>query len=190
MLLPDGVEVHNLECHADERGRLTELFKSSRLGVEIQQVNLSNSNAGSLRGVHCHLHHDDLMAAAHGSFELGLHDLRPGSPTEGLSATMRVSAFQQIVRIPVGVAHGFFFAKDTSMIYAFTKAYDPEDVLGCRWDDPELGFEWSMTGEPALSERDQSAGTLAELRDEIRSRYLDLRSRTNADTISGRASPS
>lgn len=187
MLLPHGVEVHELQCHLDERGQLTELFKSSRLNVEIQQVNLSSSNAGSLRGVHCHLHHDDLMAASHGSFELGLHDLRPGSTTEGLSATMRLTAFQQIVRIPVGVAHGFWFAEDTMMIYGFTKPYDSEDVLGCRWNDPELGFEWSVTGEPMLSERDRTAGTLAQLREQIRSKYLDLRSRTNADSFSVRA---
>lgn len=72
-------------------------------------------------------------------------------------------------------------------IYGFTKPYDSEDVLGCRWNDPELGFEWSVTGEPMLSERDRTAGTLAQLREQIRSKYLDLICRTNADSFSVRA---
>ena len=41
--------------------------------------------------------------------------------------------------------------------------WDPEDELGCRWDDPALGISWPCE-EPQISERDRTLGPLSELR--------------------------
>ena len=39
--------------------------------------------------------------------------------------------------------------------YKCTDFYHPGDEGGMKWDDPEIGIEWPLDGEPLLSEKDQ-----------------------------------
>jgi dTDP-4-dehydrorhamnose 3,5-epimerase len=165
-VLPAGVELRSLEPHADERGVFTELFRDSwGLPVEPVQWNVVGSDANVLRGVHAHWRHADYLTVVSGRAAIGLHDLREGSPTEGLGTIVDLDAREpSALSIPPGVAHGFYFPEPSLHVYAVSHEWDPRDELGCRWDDPELEIEWPCSA-PLISERDRTLGRLSELRD-------------------------
>jgi dTDP-4-dehydrorhamnose 3,5-epimerase len=164
-VLPEGVSILRLTPHADDRGVFTELFRSSwDAGVAPVQWNAVRSEPNVLRGVHAHIRHADYLTVVAGKATIGLHDLRSGSPTEGLGATVELAAGEPAALvIPVGVAHGFYFHEASLHVYAVSHEFDPADELGCRWDDPALDIAWPCT-EPLLSPRDRELGTLSELR--------------------------
>jgi dTDP-4-dehydrorhamnose 3,5-epimerase len=165
-MLPAGVTLVALTPHADERGVFTELYRSSwEPGVEPVQWNAVRSEANVLRGVHVHRRHTDYLTVVSGSATIGLHDLRPGSPTEGVGTTVRLEPGEPAALvIPAGVAHGFYFHEPSIHVYAVSHEFDPADELGCRWDDPELAIAWPCV-EPFTSRRDHELGPLAELRE-------------------------
>jgi len=163
-VLPAGVELQQLEPHADERGVFTELFRDSwGLDVAPAQWNVVRSDANVLRGVHAHWRHADYLTVVAGRASIGLHDLREDSPTEGLGTVVELAGeAPQGLSIPPGVAHGFYFHEPSLHVYAVSHEWDPADELGCRWDDPELRISWPCSA-PLLSERDRSLGRLSEL---------------------------
>lgn len=164
-MLPHGVELRALTPHADSRGVFTELFRDSwALDIAPAQWNVVRSEPNVLRGVHAHWRHADYLTVVAGRATIGLHDLREGSPTEGLGATVELAEdAPRALTIPTGVAHGFYFHGPSIHVYAVSHEWDPADELGCRWDDPELAIEWPST-EPAISDRDRELGPLSELR--------------------------
>ena len=166
VVLPAGVRLVPLAPHADERGVFTELFRASwDVGVAPVQWNAVSSNENVLRGVHAHVRHMDYLTLAVGHATIGLHDLRPDSPTEGLGTTVELHAEEpSALVIPVGVAHGFYFHAERSLhVYAVSQEFDPADELGCRWDDPGLDIAWPCS-DPLISPRDEALGSLSELR--------------------------
>ena len=174
-MLPAGVTLRPLEPHPDERGSFVELHRSSWSdGPPMRQWNAVRSRAGVLRGVHVHARHDDLVTVPVGHAHIGLHDQRPGSPTEGLAALVELGEDAPgALFVPHGVAHGFLFPVASLHVYAVSHEFDPADELGCRFDDPELGIPWPRT-DVALSPRDRAAGTLAALRAELVARTTAL----------------
>lgn len=166
--LPQGVELVSLTPHSDERGTFTELFRDEwALGVAPTQWNAVRSDAGVLRGVHAHLSHADYLTVPLGEATIGLRDLRPASPTHGLSTTVQLgSDHPAALTIPPGVAHGFLFHAPSLHVYAVSHYWDKADELGCRWDDGGLEIPWPA--EPRLvSSRDAGLGTLAQLKSAI-----------------------
>ena len=94
---------------------------------------------------------------------LGLHDMRPRSPTYMLSVLQRLAGDRpSSIAIPPGVAHGFYFATPTTYCYAVSHYWNPSDELGCRWNDPMLGLAWPTT-DVLLSPRDAGASGYEEL---------------------------
>lgn len=163
----DGVQARVLTPHVDPRGTFTELYRDEwGLGARPVQWNAVRSEAGVLRGFHCHLRHADVITVAAGRMLLGLHDLRPDSPTAGVAQLLPVEAFSAVVAVPPGVAHGFYFPEPSLHVYAVSETFDPADELGCRWDDPEIGLEWPCIA-PSLSERDTHAGSFSAMRDAV-----------------------
>jgi dTDP-4-dehydrorhamnose 3,5-epimerase len=164
-MLPQGVEIHELEPHADSRGVFVELFRDSwSLDVAPVQWNAVQSRANVLRGVHAHWRHADYLTIVSGRATIGLYDVREGSQTEGLGATVELTAEAPgALTIPPGVAHGFYFHEPSIHVYAVSHDWDPTDELGCRWDDPELALAWPCTA-PDISDRDRALGPLSELR--------------------------
>ncbi len=127
------------------------------------QWNAVHSSANVLRGVHVHRRHADYLTLVSGAATIGLHDLRPASPTEGEGRIVELAAAApSALVIPQGVAHGFYFHEPSIHVYAVSHEFDPADELGCRWDDPALGIAWPCT-EPEISNRDGSLGSLNEL---------------------------
>jgi dTDP-4-dehydrorhamnose 3,5-epimerase len=48
------------------------------------------------------------------------------------------------------------------VLYKTTDYYAPQFERSIRWDDPQLGIDWQIAGEPVLSSKDASAPLLAE----------------------------
>lgn len=163
----EGVSHLDLEQHGDERGFFMETFRASWFpGVTFVQGNLSRSAAGVLRGLHYHLHQDDLWLVPAGTAFAALVDLRRDSSTYLAVETFDLSG-GRAVYIPTGVAHGFYARDDLLMTYLVTNYYDGSDELGVAWDDPSLGVSWP-TADPVLSARDRNNVRWAEVAVESR----------------------
>jgi len=162
--LPHGVALHPLVERPDARGTFTELFRAEwKLGPQPLQWNFVRSAAGVLRGVHVHPHHADYLVVLEGCATIGLVDLRPGSPSERLAASLALDARTPCaIVIPPGVAHGFYFDVPSLHLYGVDHYWDPADELGCRFDDPDLGLRWPATPK-RVSERDLGLPPLAAL---------------------------
>lgn len=159
------MQLRALTTHADDRGSFTELFRDEwGLPVAPVQWNAVHSAEGVLRGVHVHTRHADVLTVVAGRAAIGLHDLRPGSATEGRAAIVELTGDDMAtIAMPPGVAHGFCFVEPSVHVYAVDRYWDVTDELGCRWDDPGLGIDWPIE-EPLLSRRDADLGSLDELR--------------------------
>jgi len=162
--LPDGVKLLPLETHHDERGSLTELFRTSWVtGVDLVQWNYVASARDVLRGVHLHLKHDDYLILVSGHATIGLRDLRRNSTTHGITALVEMNGNDpRALIIPTGVAHGFYFHEPSVHIYGVSEFWDEQDELGCHWADPELEINWP-NGAPIISARDAALPSLREL---------------------------
>jgi dTDP-4-dehydrorhamnose 3,5-epimerase len=160
-LEPDAivdVVVVEPDTHGDDRGSFTETYRRSwfPLGREMVQTNCSEKAAGSLVGLHYHLHQADYWFVTRGQAHVVLHDLRQGSPTDRATLSLRLDTeSRRGVFIPPGVAHGFAALSDLTLVYLVDSYYNPDDELGVAWDDAEVGAEWGVAG-PVLSARDQS----------------------------------
>lgn len=159
-----GVVVTRLDPHEDERGRLTEVFRASwPTGVQPIQWNVVSSAPNVLRGVHVHTKHSDYLTCVAGGLLLGLKDIRRGSPTEGRAEMHLLRPEDGVaVSVPPGVAHGFYFAEPSMLVYSVSEYWSIDDEFGCRWDDPDTGLNWPCTA-PVLSPRDRDAGSFADM---------------------------
>jgi dTDP-4-dehydrorhamnose 3,5-epimerase len=65
--------------------------------------------------------------------------------------------------ITAGFAHGFLVLSEfAEFLYKTTDYYAPEFERSLMWNDPALGIDWPLGGEPLLSAKDQAALPLAE----------------------------
>jgi len=159
----------------DNRGWFAEVFNQSTFSAaglpeQFVQDNQSRSLRGTLRGLHAQLLQPQgkLIRALQGEiFDVAV-DIRPGSPTFGkwTGATLSADDFRQMF-VPPGLAHGFCVLSDFAEVaYKCTDFYDPDDEIGVRWNDPDLGIDWPIR-DPLLSEQDATLPTLFELRTRI-----------------------
>jgi dTDP-4-dehydrorhamnose 3,5-epimerase len=66
--------------------------------------------------------------------------------------------------IPAGFLHGFVTrVPDTEIVYKCTDYYSPTCDGAVRFDDPAIGINWQLEGEPLLSDKDADAGFLSDL---------------------------
>jgi dTDP-4-dehydrorhamnose 3,5-epimerase len=154
----DGVVIVRPLAHGDDRGRFAETYRRSWFpeGTEMVQGSRSDKVAGSLVGIHYHLHQADYWYIVQGTARVVLHDLRQGSPTDGATVSFEMGdSLECGVYIPPGVGHGFAALTDVTLTYLVDQYYSPEDELGVAWDDPDIAADWGLT-DPILSRRDQT----------------------------------
>jgi dTDP-4-dehydrorhamnose 3,5-epimerase len=169
----DGVVVVWPRSFADPRGRFVESWRREWVpgGREMVQANRSDKVAGSLVGLHYHLHQADYWYVVSGRARSVLHDLRAGSPTEGVTMAVEQGDGHDCgLYIPPGVAHGFAAHTDLTMTYLVDRYYDPADELGVAWDDPALAIDWGVA-DPVLSGRDRSNPRRADIPPTLVPRY-------------------
>jgi dTDP-4-dehydrorhamnose 3,5-epimerase len=132
------------------------------------QTNRADRSAGSLVGLHYHLHQADYWYVPFGTARVVLHDLRTGSPTDGATETFDLGGEHHPgVFIPPGVAHGFAAVTDMTITYLVDGYYNPADELGVAWDDPHIAADWGVS-DPVLSERDAANPKRAEIAERVR----------------------
>jgi dTDP-4-dehydrorhamnose 3,5-epimerase len=151
----------------DERGFFFESYNERQweektgLRTRFVQDNHSRSAKGVLRGLHYQIRQPQgkLVRCAVGEvFDVAV-DLRRSSPTFGKWSGALLSAEnKRQMWVPEGFAHGFLVLSDAAeFLYKTTDYYAPENERGIVWNDPELGIDWPIEGEPVLSKKDAEA---------------------------------
>jgi len=170
--IPD-VLVLEPKVFGDERGFFFESFnqrawdKKTGLKTTFVQDNHSRSTQGVLRGLHYQLPpvaQGKLVRCVVGEvFDVAV-DLRKNSPFFGKWVGVRLSAEnKRQFWVPEGFAHGFLVLSDVAeLLYKATAYYAPEYERCLAWNDPDLGVEWPIKGQPVLSEKDACGSLLAQ----------------------------
>lgn len=164
-----GVLLLEPRVFGDTRGFFLEswnkqTFADLGLDLDFVQDNHSRSARGVLRGLHYQLHQPQgkLVRVVGGAvFDVAV-DLRKASPHFGKWVGFELSAEnQRMMWIPPGFGHGFLVLSETAdFLYKTTALYAPQWDRGVRWNDPDIGVEWPLSGEPQLSGKDQVAPLL------------------------------
>ena len=179
-----GVYVVTPKVFADPRGCFVETYRREWIpsGREMIQGNRGDRQAGTVVGLHYHLHQADYWYVPAGIARVVLHDLREGSATDGATQVIDLGSKpgtagadhdHRGVFIPPGVAHGFAALTDMTITYLVDGYYNPSDELGVAWDDPAIGADWGVA-EPILSDRDKANPARADL-DPARRPHVSLR---------------
>jgi dTDP-4-dehydrorhamnose 3,5-epimerase len=69
-----------------------------------------------------------------------------------------------MIWIPKGFAHGFYTLSETAeVVYKVTDFYAPQHERTLLWNDPDVGIDWPLRGEPILSDKDRAGARLKEI---------------------------
>lgn len=156
----------------DARGWFAETWQAQRYreaGIKetFVQDNMARSAKGVLRGLHAQQPHPQgkLVQVIEGCVLDVAVDLRAGSPSFGQWQSVRLDADSgQQFYVPPGFGHGYYVLSDSAVFaYKCTDTYHPEAELGVRWNDPEIGIDWQLDGEPLLSDKDRAAPLLKDI---------------------------
>lgn len=168
--IPD-VFVIEPKVFGDERGFFFESYNKrvmSDMGIpdEFVQDNHSRSRRGVLRGLHYQIQHTQgkLVRVIAGSvFDVAV-DLRKNSATFGQWVGMELSADnKRMAWIPPGFAHGFVVTSETAeFLYKTTDYWSPPDERCLLWNDPALGINWPLEGEPTVAAKDAAGLPLSQ----------------------------
>ena len=111
----EGVKIKKLQKFEDERGWLTEIYRSDTDKYSDAMGYVSVTKPGVARGPHEHVHQSDFFVfAGPGSFRLYLWDRRESSPTRGEQLEIEVGESNPTaVLVPPGVVHGYKCISET-----------------------------------------------------------------------------
>ncbi|MEN8199578.1 MAG: dTDP-4-dehydrorhamnose 3,5-epimerase [Thermodesulfobacteriota bacterium] len=153
----------------DDRGFFYESYNErewlEKTGLETRfvQANHSRSCRNVLRGIHYQIKQPQgklVRVVAGEVFDVAV-DLRRSSPTFGQWVGEYISADnKRSFWVPEGFGHGFLVVSEAAeFLYRTTDFYAPEHERCIAWNDPQIGIEWPLAGDPILSEKD-AAGAL------------------------------
>jgi len=150
---------------ADERGFFFECFnerefrKQTGIIPKFVQDNHSRSVKNTVRGLHYQIHQPQakLVRVVLGEVFDVVVDIRRRSPTFRKWVGVHLSAEnKQVLWIPEGFAHGFAVLSDIAdFIYKTSDYYAPQHERTIMWNDPDLGINWPIAGEPILAPKDK-----------------------------------
>lgn len=166
-----GVLIVEPDVFGDDRGFFLESFNERamrEIGIDAHfvQDNHSRSQRNVLRGLHYQIHQPQgkLVRVVRGTvFDVAV-DIRRSSPTFGKWVGVELSAEnKRMFWMPPGMAHGFVVLSDfADFVYKATDYYAPEFERTILWNDPDLGIEWPLTGDPILSSKDAAGKSFRE----------------------------
>lgn len=157
----------------DDRGYFSETWNYAKLrehGIDMQFVQDNHSLSAAIntvRGLHFQSPpsaQDKLVRCTRGAlFDVAV-DIRKGSPTYGQWVGYELSAENgHQLLVPKGFLHGFSTrAPNTEIQYKCTDYYAPECDGAVRFDDPDIGIDWGLSGDAHLSAKDGAAPALAD----------------------------
>lgn len=147
------VETLELEQNADERGELTEIWRSDWEFYDGEDTPsmayYSESYPGIIRAWHRHTEGQiDHFVVPHGKVKVGIYDDRDGSPSrEELDTYIIGDGNMKAIRIPGDCWHGFKVVGDerATLINFPTNLYDYEtpDEERLPYDTDEIPFDWT-----------------------------------------------
>jgi dTDP-4-dehydrorhamnose 3,5-epimerase len=161
-----GVFLLEPRVFGDDRGFFLESYNErtfADLGIRehFVQDNHSYSARNVVRGLHYQIGEPQgkLVRVIVGEILDVALDMRRNSPTFGKWESFRLSGDnKRMAWIPSGFAHGFRVASDTAhVLYKATAFYAPDQERTVAWNDPVLGINWELDGEPIISAKDQRA---------------------------------
>lgn len=166
-----GVLIIEPTVFGDDRGFFYESFNQKRFaeltGItrDFVQDNHSKSAKGVLRGLHYQIQQAQgklVRVTAGEVFDVAV-DIRKSSPTFGQWVGVVLSATnKRQLWIPEGFAHGFMVTSDhAEFLYKTTDYWAPEFERSILWNDPAIGIDWPLDGEPLLSGKDKVGALLA-----------------------------
>ena len=157
---------------SDDRGFFFESWNAKTfadatgLKVDFVQDNHSFSRRGVLRGIHYQVVRPQgkLVRVAAGTVLDVAVDLRRSSPRFGRWTAVELSAENhKQLWIPPGFGHAFLVTSEAAtFLYKTTDYWIGEYDRSLRWNDPALGVDWRLQGEPVLAPKDASAPLLAD----------------------------
>jgi dTDP-4-dehydrorhamnose 3,5-epimerase len=172
LAIPDVV-LFTPKVFGDERGFFFESFnenvfvEATALTLRFVQDNHSKSRQGVLRGLHYQLPpkaQGKLVRVVQGEvFDVAV-DIRRSSQTFGQWVGALLSAEnKRQLWIPPGFAHGFVTLSETAeFLYKTTDFYSPEHERCIAWNEPAIGIDWHLSGQPVLSGKDLEGMKLAD----------------------------
>jgi dTDP-4-dehydrorhamnose 3,5-epimerase len=166
-----GVLIVEPMVFGDDRGFFLESFNEREMrniGIKAHfvQDNHSRSQRNVLRGLHYQINQPQgkLVRVVSGKVYDVAVDVRRDSPAFGKWVGVELSAEnKRMFWMPPGLAHGFVVLSDSAdFLYKATEYYAPQFERTILWNDPDLGIEWPLTGQPILSAKDAVAKTFNE----------------------------
>lgn len=160
--IPD-VLIIEPKVYGDERGFFYESYNrrimtEAGIADDFVQDNHSRSARGVLRGLHYQIQQTQgkLVRVIAGSVYDVAVDLRKSSPHFGKWVGMELTADnKRMAWIPPGFAHGFVVTSDTAeFLYKTTDYWAPQFERSLLWNDPALGIDWPLSGEPVIAAKD------------------------------------
>lgn len=165
----DVLDVYILgpKVFGDKRGWFMESWSKKKmeeagLFYDFVQDNQSySSTKGTIRGLHFQkgkFSQAKLVRCTKGAVIDVAVDIRKGSPTYKRWVAVELSEEnKRQLMIPRGFAHGFLTLTDeVEFIYKADNLYNLESEGSIRWDDPEIGVDWSIKN-PIVSDKDALA---------------------------------
>ena len=143
----DGVIIKNLATHTDSRGFFREIIRvTDDFFVEgFGQLSFSHVYQGVIKAWHIHKKQVDWCYVVNGLLKVALYDTRKDSPTfkETMELLLGDNQPAQVLRIPIGVAHGYkCLSGPADVFYITSKVYDGTDEGRISHDDAQIGYEW------------------------------------------------
>ena len=133
----------------------------------VQDNHSMSAQVGTVRGLHFqappHAQAKLVRCGRGVLFDVAV-DIRKGSPTFGqwVGYELSFDNGRQLL-IPEGFLHGFATrTPDTEIIYKCSDYYAPECDGAVRFDCPDLGIDWGLSGDAILSEKDAAAPVMAD----------------------------
>lgn len=137
------------------------LAASNGAGISFVQQNISFSKKGVIRGLHFQWDPPvgKLIRVVLGRVFIVAADIRKKSPTLGKWIGIELSGEnKKQVYVPPGFASGFCALDDANEVeYLYTAIYNPQGESNIIWNDPAIGIDWPLEGNPILSPRDAAA---------------------------------
>ena len=167
-----GLLVLEPKVFGDARGFFMESFNARTFAevtgvkADFVQDNHSRSGRGVLRGLHYQVQQPQgkLVRVTPGRVFDGAVDLRRSSPAFGRWYGVELSGENhRQLWAPAGFAHGFYVLSDVAdAIYKTTDYYAPQHERSLAWNDPTVGVQWPLDGEPLLSAKDLAGKPLGQ----------------------------
>lgn len=170
----EGVKLIVPRRFGDDRGWFSETWngaamEAAGLIVDFVQDNHSLSvETYTLRGLHYQappFAQTKLVRVARGRILDVAVDVRPSSPTylRWVSQELTAAGGEQLL-VPRGFLHGFLTLEPmTEVIYKVDAHYDAASDGAVRFDDPDIGVEWTVPADRlVLSDKDRAAPRFAD----------------------------